>query len=276
MLQQRVPCPPLSAAIEAIWVYAVPPGPFALERILPSGRAQLIVNLKEDRLRAYSTDPPYHSTTTAGTVLAGVSSRHAIIDTRGTEHVAGVTFAPGGLPSVFDVPAHLTRDVDVALEDLWGRTRTMELRDRLLESATPAGTLDVLEDALLRAWRPDATHPAVRYGLEVFRRAPHHKGMDVVAQSVGMSQRRFIESFTGQVGVTPKRYCRVRRFQHITSRIHQGVDIDLAQLALESGYWDQAHFNHEFREFSGLTPRGYLAQRGPFQNHVKFLQSAAD
>ena len=144
MYHQRVPGRPLDVAIESVWVFAAPPSPFALERVLPSGRAQLIVNLKEDRVRAYGTEPPYRCTTGPGTVLAGVSSRHAIIDTAETEHVAGVTFAPGGLSYLFDVPAHETRDVDLPLEDLWGRAATMELRERLLESHTPAGVLDVL------------------------------------------------------------------------------------------------------------------------------------
>ena len=276
MFHQRVPCRPLDAAIESVWVFSAPPGPFALERVLPTGRAQLIVNLKEDRLRAYATEPPYHCTTGPGTVLAGVSSRHSIIDTAETEHVAGVTFAPGGVRFLFDVPAQETRDVDVPLDVLWGRSATMELRERLLESRTPAAVLDVLEDVLLARWRPDVlqrAHGAVGYALDVFHRAPHLARIDAVATTVGLSSKRFIERFTHQVGVTPKRFCRLRRFQRVTRRIHLGQSVDWAQLALECGYADQAHFNHEFREFSGLTPRRYLAQRGPFQNHVKILQS---
>jgi AraC-like DNA-binding protein len=273
MFQQRVPRRPLDVAIESVWVFSAPPGPFALERILPTGRAQLIVNLKGDRLRAYDTEPPYRCTTGPGTVLAGVSSRHAIIDTAETEHVAGVTFAPGGLSYLFDIPAHETRDVDVALADLWGRAQTIVLRERLLESPTPAAVLDVLEDVLLAHWRPESLHKSVAYALDVFQRVPHLARIDAVTKTVGLSPKRFIERFTREVGVTPKRFCRLRRFQRVTARIHQGQTVDWAQLALECGYADQAHFNHEFREFSGLTPRRYLLQSGPFQNHVKILQS---
>jgi AraC-like DNA-binding protein len=275
MFHQRVPRRPLDAAIQSVWVYSAPPGPFALERILPTGRAQLIVNLTEDRLRAYATDPPYRCTTGPGTVLAGVSSRHAVIDTAETEHVAGVTFAPGGLSYLFNIPAYETRDVDVSLEDLWGRAQTMMLRERLLESRTPAAALDVLEDVLLQQWRPESLHKSVVYALDVFHRVPHLARIDAVSRTVGLSPKRFIERFTREVGVTPKRFCRLRRFQRVTTRIHEGQTVDWAQLAIECGYADQAHFNHEFREFSGLTPRRYLAQRGPFQNHVKILQSPA-
>ena len=88
-----------------------------------------------------------------------------------------------------------------------------------------------------------------------------------------MSAKRFIERFKAQVGVSPKRYCRIRRFQQAVARAHRGRPVDWAQVALDCGYYDQSHFIHEFRAFSGLTPTAYQASRTPFQNHVKFLQS---
>jgi AraC-like DNA-binding protein len=69
-----------------------------------------------------------------------------------------------------------------------------------------------------------------------------------------MSAKRFIERFKAQVGVSLKRYCRIRRFQHALARAHRGQPVDRPQVALECGYYDQAHFIHEFRAFSGLTP----------------------
>lgn len=278
MFVSRVPAAPLDTAVDMVWYFrgpASPASPHGLERILPTGCAQLIVNLAEDRTRTYAIDPPHAMSTNAGTVLAGVSSRHAIIDSADTEHVAGVTLRPGGLPSLFRLPAQQTRDVDIALDDLWGRAMTMELRERLLASGSPGAVLDTLESVLTRHWRPDAVHPAVGYALDVFARWPHLSRIDAVSHTVGLSQKRFIERFTRQVGVTPKRFCRLRRFQRTVAVIHGGGEVEWAQLALECGYFDQAHFNHEFRDFSGLTPRTFLAQRGPFQNHVKILQSDA-
>ena len=88
-----------------------------------------------------------------------------------------------------------------------------------------------------------------------------------------MSPKRFIERFKIEVGLTPKRFCRIRRFQHAVTRVHGGHAVNWPAVALRAGYFDQAHFIHDFRSFAGLTPTGYQAARTPFQNHVKFLQS---
>lgn len=81
-----------------------------------------------------------------------------------------------------------------------------------------------------------------------------------------------IERFKIEVGVTPKRYCRIRRFQRALALSSRG-DADWIRVAMDCGYFDQAHFIHDFRSFAGLTPTGYQTARTSFQNHVKFLQS---
>ena len=64
------------------------------------------------------------------------------------------------------------------------------------------------------------------------------------------------------------------RFQRALTRAHAAVEVDWTGVALDAGYCDQAHFIHDFRAFSGLTPTGYRAGRTEFQNHVTFLQSS--
>ena len=85
---------------------------------------------------------------------------------------------------------------------------------------------------------------------------------------LGLSPKRFISLFEEAVGLTPKVFCRVLRFQDVLSLIEQGQPIGWADLALDCGYFDQAHFIHDFQAFSGLTPQAYLAQRSLFRNHV--------
>jgi AraC-like DNA-binding protein len=67
----------------------------------------------------------------------------------------------------------------------------------------------------------------------------------------------------------------VRRFQHALASTHRPAGVDWTQVALDCGYFDHAHFIHDFKSFAGVTPTGYQAARTPFQNHVKILQSDA-
>ena len=122
--------------------------------------------------------------------------------------------------------------------------------------------------------RPAGVHPAVVFALRAFDPAPLTTSIEQVTAAIGLSAKRFIERFKAEVGVSPKRYCRIRRFQQAVTRAHRGDLVDWAQVALECGYYDQAHFIHEFRSFAGLTPTGYRGARTAFQNHVKFLQSS--
>jgi AraC-like DNA-binding protein len=269
----RVPQPPLDSFIESIWVYEDDPRPHALERILPSGAAQLIVNLKEDQTRLYDPDHPHRYITAAGTVLSGAWSRYQVIDTSEQEYVAGVAFRPGGIVPFMRIPAHEASDADVPLEALWGRSRTVALRERLLESHGTDATLDALEAVLQEMWRPPGLHPAVTFALASFDHIPSVTSISKVTDAIGFSAKRFIERFKMEVGMTPKRYCRIRRFQRALALANRGSHVEWTRVALDCGYFDQAHFIHEFRSFAGLTPTGYESRRTPFQNHVKFLQS---
>lgn len=269
----RVPRPPLDTFVASIWLFRDGPRPHALERILPTGAAQLIVNLKEDRTRLYDPERPHRCDSTAGTILVGVQSRYQIIDTSEQEYVAGVAFRPGGTAAFLRTPAHETRDADTPLEALWGRQPSAELREQLLERSDPDAQLDAIESALRERLQPTGVHPAIGLALAAFNRVPLTTNIGAVTDALGMSAKRFIERFKAQVGVSPKRYCRIRRFQQAVARAHRGQEVNWAQVALDCGYYDQAHFIHEFRAFAGLTPTGYQASRTAFQNHVKFLQS---
>jgi AraC-like DNA-binding protein len=77
--------------------------------------------------------------------------------------------------------------------------------------------------------------------------------------------------FRNEVGLTPKLYCRIRRFQNVVAAIHKLREPDLAEMALCCGYFDQAHFIHDFRVFSGVSPSAYLKYRTSSPNHVAML-----
>jgi AraC-like DNA-binding protein len=161
----------------------------------------------------------------------------------------------------------------VSVEEVWGKEAASRLREQLLGAVSPTAALTALERWLLENWLDRACHPAVSFALDAFHSSPSVTRISEVADRISLSRKRFSERFESEVGLTPKRYCRLLRFQRVVAEAHSARYLDWTQLALECGYFDQAHFIHEFREFSGITPSGYASSTTAFQNHVTFLQS---
>ena len=267
----RIPDPPLSDFVDLLWLYEGYEQPHEKERLLPSGSMELVINLKEDCSRIYDRRDTAKFQTLRGALLVGAHSEYFVIDTAGQYSVAGAHFKPGGAFPFFDPPAGELHNTLVSLEDLWGREAAL-LRDRLLEAATPAAKFAVLEQALLaRAAERLAGHPAVVFALREFLGAPNARAIADVTGQIGLSAKRFIELFSGEVGLTPKLFCRVRRFQRTLYQLRQGRPVAWAAVAADCGYFDQAHLIHDFRAFSGLNPTAYMAQCTEHLNHVPLI-----
>ncbi|MEZ5354404.1 MAG: helix-turn-helix transcriptional regulator [Bryobacteraceae bacterium] len=271
-LLHRVPGPPLDEFVALIWACENEPARRAFERILPTGTADLIVNLKEDEVRRYFPGQGNRCQRTSGTVLVGVSTRHQVIDTAEQERVVGACFRPGGALAFFRQPAHETRDTDISLHALWDRAAESRLRERLLESESLERQLDTMERTLVEMWRPVEPHPAVAFALRELARRPQAMTVTAVGEATGLSAKRFIERFKREVGMSPKKYVRILRFRQAVGLAHGSARVEWARLALDCGYYDQSHFVHDFREFAGVTPAAYQRGKTGFENHVKFLQ----
>lgn len=195
----------------------------------------------------------------APSLLIGIRSRFGIIDTAKLRSAMGVVFRPGGVHAFLNMPADAFHDQNVSLDLIWG-SMVRTLRDRLRSAGDPAQKFQILEGALLsRINERVQLNAAVRYALLEFARRRQIPMVRELAQEAGLSRRRFAQLFREQVGLTPKLYCRIQRFQNALKQIASGACVDWAQLALGAGYCDQAHLAHEFRDFSGLSPSAYLA-----------------
>jgi AraC-like DNA-binding protein len=181
----------------------------------------------------------------------------------------GVLFKPGGMFPFFGAPLGELHNLNVPLDALWG-SAAHELRDRLLDARTANARFRILEQFLVKQADPARDrHPAVRYALRKLQGGPQDRTISEVTKQTGLSSKWFIELFRAQVGLAPKVYCRLRRFQTALTLIGRRQQLDWAGLALECGYYDQAHFIRDFRAFSGLSPTAYLADRCEYQNHAR-------
>jgi AraC-like DNA-binding protein len=93
------------------------------------------------------------------------------------------------------------------------------------------------------------------------------------AKYIGLSQRRFIQIFKSEVGLTPKLFTRIQRFQQMRSFIAKDSSPNWAAIAFDLGYFDQSHLIREFLEFSGLTPTDYLNRQKTYVEQAQHVRS---
>jgi AraC-like DNA-binding protein len=241
-----------------------------MERILPDGSMQIVVNLAEDRIPVYDRGSGAPRGSTRGVILCGPRSGYAVIDTACQLSVFGFHFKPGGLMPFLRMPLDELRETEIGLDCVWGGAAG-ELRERVLAAPTAAAKFAAAESFLAgRAVRDLERHPAVAFALRQICCEPNAPVSDVVDRT-GFAWRTFTGLFRAEVGLAPKVFARVQRFQQAVRVIGgSATEIDWPQLALRCGYYDQGHFIHDFRSFSGLTPGRYLKDRTEHLNHVPF------
>jgi AraC-like DNA-binding protein len=263
----------ISRCVENFWLYEGYEGEHANERILPTGTIELVINLREDELRIYDADQPEKCSRFSGAVVSGAYRKGFISDSDEEGFIIGIHFKPGGAFPFLDVPVHEIADAHLDLELLWGYSAKL-LREQLCEATTAQARFELLESALTdHVCHPFEPHYAVASALEAFGKRVD-VGVRDVAKETGLSHRRFSQLFKREVGMTPKLFSRVQRFQQTRSAIHQhdAGAVDWADTAMECGYSDQSHMIREFLEFSGMSPEAYLRQYRRFlaqQTHLK-------
>ncbi len=281
--RRYIPPPPLAALVGCLWYSEGQQGTHERERLLPNGESGIVFDLRERDRRGPSSDPPgfdaspREAANHAPSVFCGARSDSFLLDTCQQERVIGIQFRPGGAFPFLGMPASELANASWALDDIWPGEAAL-LREELLAAANVDAMFRVLLKMLMAKLRSQrGLHPAVSFGTASlgasngdFSLAPNPLPVRVkdVVDQIGLSSRYFKEIFLEQTGLTPKAFQRVRRFQHVLQALRGDSQQDLAEIAIACGYFDQAHFIHDFKDFSGVTPGEYLAVATPHLNHL--------
>ncbi len=269
MVLKRHPQPALRPFVKTLWVMDQTsqerPATADREHVLPSGHMHLVFRLSDHRIRLYRDvlDPSGHTFGCA--VIGGPRAGFYVKDVSEPASSVGALLQPGAARALFGAPADELAGRHFPLDDLWGQSAAWA-RERLLEEQYPERRLDVIESLLVpRLPKVRGLHPAVALALQRFTEtADVHE----VVSETGFSHRRFIALFREAVGLTPKLYCRLRRFQRVLARVAAAQPASWVDLAMAAGYSDQSHFNREFLEFAGVTPGEYRRISPVFPHHI--------
>jgi AraC-like DNA-binding protein len=268
---RHVPGPPVGQFVEFLWYYDSCFPDHTMENCLPDGSFELVINLQEEPRKLFDRQDHARYRTFRRAWLSGTQSSYIVIDALPASSMMGAHFKPGGASVFMPLPAGELRDHVVEMDCIWGHD-IWGWREQLLAAPSPAAKFRLLELQLLARLRVEKSASLRRrrvvWALDRFLRGTSVERLRTVVDELGVSHKHFIEDFSREVGLTPKVFCRIRRFQDILSRINAGKAVEWADVACACGYFDQAHFIKDFREFAGLNPTKYLSYRLEYPNFV--------
>jgi AraC-like DNA-binding protein len=195
--------------------------------------------------------------------VAALHDSYSLVDHDGSQHGLEVRLSPLGAHTLFGLPMHELTNRVVSLDDVLGRG-AQELVGRLWELPGWEPRFRLLDDLI--GSRVEARRPASYELFWAWRRLRASAGRASVgglARELGWSHRRLIARFRDQIGMPPKTVARVLRFERVSGLLREPATPELAQVAQDCGYYDQAHLNRDFRDFAGTTPTAYVRARLP-------------
>ncbi len=254
--------------VESVWARAAQPAAATRERVLPSGRMHLAVRLDGDGLRLYADATDTRGRRVANAVVAGARDRPYFKDTSQPSRSVGALLRPGAALALFGCRADTLSNRHVALDVFCGDDAT-RLQQDLSMQADEQQQIAVLQAFLLRQLRPvRALHAPIAQALSALTL---HGDVGQLVEASGCSHRHFIAQFRATAGLAPKRYARLLRLQQVLAMEDRSAS--WGDAALAAGYSDQAHFNREFRAFTGLTPQAWRAAMTASAHHVACASS---
>jgi len=192
---------------------------------------------------------------TGAAVLTGLRVKARRMATEGGSGVVVAKFTETGAAALLDPPLHeLFGDV-LPLDQLLPASEVERLVDEVRRSADPAGRVAAMERFVSSRLRP-RLDPLVERALSLLRASGGSVRIADLARRLGVSQEVLEKRFRRQVGATPRQFASILRFRRAVE-VHRSAR-DLGTLALEAGYYDQAHFNRQFRFITGSAPGALL------------------
>lgn len=267
--REQRPCAALREVVECFW--SMRSGETAeatrgapIERILPDGCVEIVLHLG-DPFRRFTTDGDSESQPPS--FVVGPSTGFLLIQPGNRVDTLGVRLRPGAARQFLHGPLHEHAESITPLPDVIG-SGADPLVGTLLETGSEARRFQILESLLLaRLAQARPGPPELRHAIGAALERRGQLSVTALAQLAGIGRRQLERAFLVELGLRPKSFLRLLRFQGVFAAVPRGGAIDWAGLALDCGYADQSHLIRDFRSFSGETPASLLRSEGRLSRH---------
>lgn len=250
------PHPDLSAFVKFYWTLEVPFDPSNhKQKIIPDGCVEMTFNL-EDKIKRYITDNEF--IVHPNSMVMGQRTKSYYIEPLGNVNSFAICFYPYGFANFICTPLEDLVDVETPIERLFGKIPSKELERNISQATNTLERIDIIETFLLNQLKQVKTiQNLVKTTVDTLLATNGTSSINQILKD-DLSKRRQLErNFKKQIGISPKQLGKVLRLQTALKMLLNENE-NLTNIAYEAEYFDQAHFNKDFKEFIGTTPKAFL------------------
>lgn len=268
IFEVHIPSFPLGQFIESFIYYHDYNPAHNLERFLPDGNVNIVIDLTDYPKYIYDNTTLKEIQTCRHVWFSGIRNRYITIASGRQAEMFVINFHKGKSYPFVQMPLHEMTDC-VVDGDLVLPGEIMEIREKILEAPSIQQKFMVVEKFLASRFKDRLiVNPFIDFAVNKIVQLPSRLSIAQVSEKVGYSQKHLIKLFKDHVGMTPKGFLKIIRFQKAIMEIAADKKPSWTGIAFESGYYDQAHFINDFREFSGFTPAAYLQKQYEYVNYI--------
>jgi|CXWL01.1.fsa_nt_gi AraC-like DNA-binding protein len=226
------------------------------EKVFPDGCIELMFHYG-DRFREYK--PGHEAELQPRSFIYGQIEKFIEIEATGKIGILGIRFHPNGLRPFVKFDVNELTGQAVEIRDLWGKDGEI-LEDGILNACSNEKRIALFEIFLLRRLKEfSETDPVIERCVDSILRSDGNIAIDDLAYQLNIGRRHLERKFISNVGIRPKLLSRITRFRNTLNLIEHKQFTSLTMVAYEGGFYDQAHFIRDFKEFTGLNPKQYFS-----------------
>lgn len=217
-------------------------------QVLPDACVELFISYTESPVAIIDQQLHKHSM---------VNSRMSVptsVQMRKGAGCIAICFQPGMAYPFFSLPMSVLNNNSISLNDIWGKVIT-EIEEKLAKANDNIVRIDTIQTYLLQLLQHTKLDLQIGNCINLIQKNHAEISLTKLHEITGYSQRHLARKFKQHVGLSPKEYLKVNRFISSLMHLKNYPKLSLTQIAYQSGYFDQAHFIHDYQIYAQHTPK---------------------
>jgi AraC-like DNA-binding protein len=224
------------------------------ERVYPCGYATMVFHYGSPSIFQKKNSGKYIE---PNLVICGQQTCYYDLSLSGKTGMILTVFKPHGVKSFFNFPITELLNENLSLDDLLNN-EAGELEDKLFNAPNNKQRIIHLESFLIKRLIHTNEFDRVEYAVKMIEHSKGQIKAQDIAHEVCWGIKQFERTFSKYVGINPKKFASIVRFQNVIQMKRKRDNSSMFQLAFDNGYYDHAHFIHDFKSFTGLSPKEFF------------------